>query len=75
MAGDGLIVKLLSGFGVVQSGRITVHGGADCAPTYAVARLVQAHESALQAGCAGHEILRGHVHVFERQATGDRCAQ
>ena len=72
MAGDGLVVELLSGFGVLQRGRVAVHGRADGAPTDAVAGLIEAHQRAFEAPCAGQQVGCGHVHVLKRQAAGRR---
>ena len=75
MAGDGLVVELLSGLGVLQRGVVAGHGCADGSPTDAVARLVQAHQRALEAAGAGQQVGGGNVHILEREAAGDGGAQ
>jgi hypothetical protein len=59
VAGDGLPVELLAGFGVLQCRVVAGHGRADRAPADAVARLVQAHERALQAARPGSRLAAG----------------
>ena len=59
MAGDGLIVKLFPGLGVLQSGVVAGHGRADRSPADAVARLVEAHQRALEAAAPGSRLAAG----------------
>jgi hypothetical protein len=66
-------VELLSDFGVLQRGRVAVHGRADGAPANAVAGLVEAHERALQALCAGQHVGGGDMHVLEGEAAGEEA--
>ncbi len=65
----------LRSFGVLEGGVVAVHGRADGAPAYAVARLVEAHERALQALCAGEQVGGGDVHVLKREAAGEGGAE
>ena len=75
MAGDGLIVELLSRLRVLQGRVVAGHGRADRSPADAVARLVEAHERALQSAGAGQQVRGRHVHVLQREAAGDGSAQ
>jgi hypothetical protein len=75
VAGDGLVVELLSGLGVLQRGGVAIHGCADGSPADAVAGLVEAHQRAFEAVCAGEKIAGRNVHVYEREAAGDGGAE
>ena len=48
MAGDGLVAELLAQQGILQRRIVAGHGGAERAPTDAVASLIETHEGRLK---------------------------
>src|SRR5215470_7428762 len=54
-----LVAELFPQLGILQSGVITGHGRANRPPSYAVARLVEAHQRRFQASDLGRTLSAG----------------